>query len=310
MMPRPLVAILSIGLLGAVSAADAQAQARASERAMVSQTIDGTTLTIEYSRPRARGRDDLFGGVVHWGEVWTPGANYATTLEANKPLKLDGHDIPAGKYSVWMVVNQDDWEFVLDPQVVRFHTDHPKETDAQIRFPIRAVEAAAHEEALTWSFPGVRPDGATLSMHWGNTAVPLDVRVEPSYRRVVTKAEAAPYVGSFELTPQAPPGEPQPPGPAPFVVRHAEDGSLIAATMIPSESGGFEPGEMVLLPKAEGIFTPAFILFGELDTADDLYVEFKLENGRATTFDLRGPDDVIYARGRRAATRTPDGRES
>ena len=48
------------------------AQVRASEHGVVSQTVNGTTITIDYSRPVARGRDSLFGRVVHWGEVWTP----------------------------------------------------------------------------------------------------------------------------------------------------------------------------------------------------------------------------------------------
>ena len=60
--------------------ARAPAQVRASEAASVSQTVDGTKITIEYSRPRGRARDSLFGKVVPWGEVWTAGANLATTL--------------------------------------------------------------------------------------------------------------------------------------------------------------------------------------------------------------------------------------
>jgi DUF2911 family protein len=71
------------------------AQVRASEPASISQTVDGTKLTVTYSRPRARARDSLFGKVVTWGEVWTPGANLATTLELSKNAKLEGHPIRA-----------------------------------------------------------------------------------------------------------------------------------------------------------------------------------------------------------------------
>jgi hypothetical protein len=205
---------------------------------------------------------------------------------------------------MWMVVRQGPWELVLDPKVERFHTERPEKSDAQIRFPVEPVAAPAHEEALTWSFPAIRSDGATLRMHWGKTMVPLEIRVEPSYTKVVSKADAAAYTGSFELAPTAPPGEPQPPGPVPFVIRHEQDGSLVVSTMIPG-AAGFEPGEMVLLPKADGIFTPAFLLFGDLDVADDLYVEFRRENGRAVSFELRGPGDVILGRGTRAPAGTP-----
>ena len=39
------------------------AQGRLSEHAVAAQTIAGTTITVEYYRPAARGRDSLFGKV-------------------------------------------------------------------------------------------------------------------------------------------------------------------------------------------------------------------------------------------------------
>ena len=70
------------------------AQIRASELGTMTQTIDGTKITVEYSRPRSRGRDPLFGTkAVRWGETWTPGANWATTLELNKNVKIDGKPV-------------------------------------------------------------------------------------------------------------------------------------------------------------------------------------------------------------------------
>ncbi len=54
----------------------ADAQIRASELQSIAQTVDGTTLRVTYSRPRLRGRSQVFGTrAVHWGEVWAPGAN-------------------------------------------------------------------------------------------------------------------------------------------------------------------------------------------------------------------------------------------
>jgi hypothetical protein len=56
------------------------AQVRASESALVAQTIDGTRFTVEYSRPRARSRDSLFGKIVtrpsssRWKTAAPPGS--------------------------------------------------------------------------------------------------------------------------------------------------------------------------------------------------------------------------------------------
>ncbi len=94
--------LLAIAVVTCGVAPAAQAQVRTSERATVSQTIDGTVIEIDYARPRLRGRTS-FGGVVHWGEMWTPGANWATTLRVSRDVRLDGHLVPAGEYSVWFV---------------------------------------------------------------------------------------------------------------------------------------------------------------------------------------------------------------
>ena len=158
---RPLAfALLVLAAMMIATPMSAAAQVRASEVGSMSQVIDGTTITMQYSRPRVRGRSPLFGSrAVHWGEVWTPGANWATTLEADKPITLDGHPVPKGKYSVWLVVRQSgDWTMVLDPRWKRFHMQPPDSTSAQVRFPVRPRESA-FTEVLTWSMPDVRMDG-------------------------------------------------------------------------------------------------------------------------------------------------------
>src|SRR5215211_700463 len=129
----PLLALGACAML----AADVGAQVRASERAVVSQTIDGTVFTIDYARPRVRGRSPIFGGVVHWGEVWTPGANWATTLEVTRDAQLDGHPVPKGKYSMWMVVSPSTWTMVLDTTWQRYHTEAPDSAAGQVRIPVR-----------------------------------------------------------------------------------------------------------------------------------------------------------------------------
>ena len=119
---RRAAAVIALVLAGPALTASAGAQIRASELGTVSQVIDGTRIAVEYSRPRARGRTDMFGGEVKWQEVWTPGANYATTFETNKNVKLNGQLLPKGKYSLWFIVRQaGDWTAVFDTTPRRFH---------------------------------------------------------------------------------------------------------------------------------------------------------------------------------------------
>ncbi|MEO8636576.1 MAG: DUF2911 domain-containing protein [Gemmatimonadales bacterium] len=207
-------------LLLAILPTPGVAQIRASERAQLAQTIDGTTLSLDFARPRVRGRDSIFGGQVFWTEVWTPGANMATTLEVNRDIQIDGHPVPKGKYSVWMVVVPgDQWTFVLDTVWNLYHEARPKERPGQIRFPITPV-AAPLTEVLTWSFPEVTATGAQLRMAWADRVVNLRVTVEPRYALTLPATEAAPYLGSYLVTWTSSGGDPDKPATLKVVSEH------------------------------------------------------------------------------------------
>ena len=177
----------------------ARGQGMVSEKGSVTQTIDGTTITIEYYRPVARGRTP-FPDVVHWGRMWTPGANWATTFEVDKPIHLNGNTISKGKYSVWMVPQPDEWTVILNRDARRFHTQPPSASDEELRFTVRPA-TGAHMETLTFYFPVVTRDGATLDMHWGATVIPLRITVDPSRTPDISARERAMYVGRYHLTP-------------------------------------------------------------------------------------------------------------
>jgi len=74
----------------------------AGERADFRQVIAGTEIEIAWSRPYLRGREVIFGRQLPWGEVWTPGANMATTIRFSKDVVLSGTLVPAGRYSGWL----------------------------------------------------------------------------------------------------------------------------------------------------------------------------------------------------------------
>ena len=73
------------------------AQGRLSEKASVTQQVAGTTITVEYYRPVARGRDTASAGWCHWGENWTPGANWATTVTVDHDVRIEGGFCPRAR---------------------------------------------------------------------------------------------------------------------------------------------------------------------------------------------------------------------
>jgi hypothetical protein len=296
MPPRRLLPRVALALAAAIPApATARAQVRASEAASVSQTVDGTKITIEYSRPRGRARDSLFGKVVPWGEVWTPGANLATTLEVTKDVRVNGHALSKGKYSVWMVVRPETvWTVVLDPRAQRYHTERPDSTPEQVRFPVHRSERPFNE-VLTWSFPAVRTDGVTLAMHWGTSYVPFDIEVKPTYLLPFPAQQAAAYVGQYSWAWNGPPPDTAM-KPMTLTVTYENDKLM----------GRWEPApfpewdSFALIRIADNWFIPGFLLKGELwEVAREMVLEFSVRAGRATAFEVRDETDKLMATGKR-----------
>jgi hypothetical protein len=282
--------------LCAVLPAAGSAQVRASEAASISQTIDGTRITVEYSRPRGRARDSLFGKVVPWGEVWTPGANLATTLEVSKDVRVNGQPVAKGKYSVWMVVKPDTvWTVVLDPRDHRYHTERPDSTAGQIRFRARRLERP-FAEVLTWSFPELRVNGATLAMQWGSTWVPLGIEVEPSYQLAFPKDKAAPYLGQYAWRWGGSPDSSM----KPMVLTVSYENGSLMGRWDPTPFPDWDT--FVLIRIADNWFVPGFLIKGELwEISREMVVEFSVTGGKASGFDVRDESDKLMATGKRKA---------
>ncbi len=280
---RGFVASMALSL---VLAAPAHAQIRASERGAVSQTIDGTEITVDYARPQLRGRSPIFGGFVHWKEVWTPGANYATTIEVSRNVHLDGHLVRPGKYSMWIVVEPAQWTMVLDPQAHLYHTEPPDSSAAQVRYVVHPTEGPA-TEMLTFEFLDVHANGAILRLRWGTTQLDTKVAVEPKHRLSTDVADAQPYVGSFLFRWT---GDTSPPSKLTFV---HEDGMLVG-NWVPAPWK--EAAKVVLVKIADDWFMVGTIEHGEVtDLMPEFVFEFSRKSGKPSAFAVRGERDVLMA---------------
>jgi hypothetical protein len=276
----------------AILAADAHAQIRASERGTVSQTVDGTTITIDYSRPQVRGRDDLFGGEIPWGKLWTPGANWATTIAVDHDITINGHELATGTYSVWFEVQQDEWTVILDPEPKRFHLMGPPKSDDQVRFALRPG-TGPNVEVMTWSFPAVRPTGATLQMAWADVTATFDLGVASSRDVTVTADFAERFVGTYSFQLMGPLGD----GTVEFDITYEGD-HLVAYWPSPPAP---RLGRFWLAPLGAGMFNAVELEKDEIfDIVTDVVFEFTPLEGKATMFEFRVLGDELWGSAKRA----------
>jgi Protein of unknown function (DUF2911) len=287
-----IVALGATLLMPGVSAA----QIRASELGTMTQVIDGTKISVTYSRPRTRGRPKLFGtSAAHWGEVWTPGANWATVLEVSKDVTLNGRAVPKGKYSVWMVLRETgDWTTVLDPNWHIFHMDPPDSSATQIRIST-PVDQAPFVDVLTWSMPQLSVSGGTLAMQWGTTRASLKVAVTPSLEVTMPAADAQAYVGRYEYRAAKP--APGTSGVSAFIVTY--ENNTLKARWDPNDN---YMQTFAMIRVGPDMFTPG--LYDKDGTIyevlrPDMMFTFKRVAGQPVSFAVRLEDDSLEATGTR-----------
>lgn len=286
----------------------AEAQIRASEPSTFTQAIDGTEFRIDYYRPRTRGRAPLFGpDAVVWEHIWTPGANWATRLALNKGVEIQGVQVPAGVYSVWMEMDEQmmPHELFLEPDTLIFHTEGPAREDDQIGIPVVMENDAPFVEVMRWDFEDISSTGGVLALRWGTHRFAWDVKVQPSMAQTVTEVAAAPTEGTWDVWMMGPDGQEM--GPMSMAITHDEHDHLTArlSGMPPNPDGSpnwFETIEIWLLPaNAEGWFMPGEVYDHVLrETWAGSFMEFDLAGGEYTSFMLRDDLDRPFMRGQRS----------
>src|SRR5258708_16510116 len=97
-----------------------------SQHGTVTQQVAGTTITVDYNRPVARGRN-LFGAppaLVPYDRVWCPGADECTTITLSTDVTLEGHALRKGTYTLWANPGAATWSMIVNPAHPLSHPPH------------------------------------------------------------------------------------------------------------------------------------------------------------------------------------------
>jgi len=170
--------IVTVAALTACAVTVAQAQAqRKSPHETAKATIDGATITVEYGRPSMKGRK-IMGELVPYGKVWRTGADEATTLTTDKELQIGGTIVPAGKYTLYTLPGQTDWQLIVNKQTGQWGTEYDQKQDLG-RVPLKKTATSAPVEQLTISVDKNPAGGGLLRIAWENTALTAPITVRP-----------------------------------------------------------------------------------------------------------------------------------
>jgi hypothetical protein len=187
---RPTLAtlVLAAAALSAAAQPPQVTTPRPSPNASVEQAVGITEIAVHYSRPGVKGRV-IWGQLVPYGQVWRTGANENTTITFSTPVKVEGHELPAGTYGVQTIPTAQEWTLILSKDADRWGAfTYDPQHDA-LRVTVKP-QAAPEQEWMSFEFSDLAETSAVLALRWEKLRVPIRLEVDTP-KLTVAAARAA-----------------------------------------------------------------------------------------------------------------------
>lgn len=163
-----------LGFLGIGNSCQSQDKSkRPSAPALVKQVLaSGAEISIDYSQPLVKGR--VIGKELEPkdGQVWRTGANEATVFETSKAVKVEGKDLPAGKYALFTISGSDSWTIIFNKTWKQWGAYDYKEADDVLRVTVKPQKAAVFAEKMTFDID----KSGLVTLLWGDHKVSFKVK--------------------------------------------------------------------------------------------------------------------------------------
>ena len=140
-----------------------------------SATIGGVKISVSYSAPSIRKRV-IFGGLVPYNRVWRAGANDATVLRTSGDLDLQGLRVPKGEYSLFVWVDERQWQLIVNRQTGQSGLEYHAERDVG-RVAMTMSRVAKPLEMYRITLTKTAGASGQLQMAWENTVASVDFTV-------------------------------------------------------------------------------------------------------------------------------------
>jgi len=164
------------------------------QKATVTQHIGPVRISIDYSSPAVHGPDgkdrrgQIWGKLVPYGltdlgfgnhkpDPWRGGANENTVFETSNDIIVEGKPLPAGRYGLFMIAGQDEWQVVFSKDSNAWGSFfYDGERDA-LRVTVKPHKHE-YREWLTYEFTTRKPSETVAELQWEDLAVPWTIKVE------------------------------------------------------------------------------------------------------------------------------------
>jgi tetratricopeptide (TPR) repeat protein len=184
-------------------------------RAMISEEVGITSITIKYSRPDVNKREGKIygpGNAVTYGfstgnfvsgkndAPWRAGANEATVISFEHDVKVEGKDLKAGNYALFMAMGETDITLIFSKQTEAWGTFYYKEEDDVLRVNVKPVALDKSVEWLKYEFLDHKEKYCVIAMQWEKISVPFKVEVDVDNIVLARLREQTTSVKNFNST--------------------------------------------------------------------------------------------------------------
>ncbi|MGK7392500.1 MAG: DUF2911 domain-containing protein [Candidatus Cyclobacteriaceae bacterium M2_1C_046] len=145
-----------------------------SPRKSAMANVGDTHVHVDYAAPSMRGRQ-IFGGLVGYGQVWTPGAHKATTIQFYEDVMVEGQLVPKGKYGLFTIPGQDQWSVMLNKNNDMHLADDYTQADDVVRFNVTPEKLQEPVEQLTFEVKPEEGNQGQVVLKWADVSIPFSV---------------------------------------------------------------------------------------------------------------------------------------
>ena len=167
-----------------------------SPTATITQKVGVSNISVEYSRPGAKGRE-IFGGLVSYGKMWRTGANKATKITFNENCVFGGAKVKKGSYSLFTIPGEKEWTVVLNKNTELWGVGEYDEENQVCSIVAKAINTKDFTESFTIDFGTFQSFSAIMSLKWANTKIDIKIesleakKLEKQYLELLTKGPSA-----------------------------------------------------------------------------------------------------------------------
>ena len=161
------------------------------KKASLSEQIGIVKIAIEYNRPGVKGREGKIWNspVAHYGFAdqghgtsyaapWRAGANENTTFSFSHPVRIEGKDLPAGKYGFFIALGEQQSTLIFSKVNNSWGSFYYDSTQDALRVKVTNESLDKSVEWLKYEFTDETPNSAVVAMSWEKRRIPFKVEAD------------------------------------------------------------------------------------------------------------------------------------